>query len=251
MNKSHGERGVRDPVSVCMATFNGAPFVEVQVRSILEQLGDADELIVSDDGSSDGTPDIVLGVGDPRVRLFHNRFRSPTLNFAFALARARHDILFLSDQDDVWLPGKVDRMAAILVSGHDMAVHDCEIVDRFGKVIAASYFSLRRPVRGLCANILRNSYFGACMALQRSLLAAATPFPADVPHDIWLGAVAEVFGRPIFVDEVLLRYRRHGTNVSATGERSQRSIWEKLAGRVTLVRRIAVRRWTLGGRRDG
>ena len=77
-------------ISVCMATHNGARFLPRQLETILEQLEDGDELVVSDDASTDATLDIVRACADPRIRLFGgNRFHSPVRNFEHALRQGR------------------------------------------------------------------------------------------------------------------------------------------------------------------
>ena len=101
---------MRQPVSVCMATYNGARFVADQLRSILYQLQDDDEVVVSDDGSRDETLAIIRAFADHRIRILERtgRPRGPVANFGHALAHARYDIIFLSDQDDLWFEHKVE-----------------------------------------------------------------------------------------------------------------------------------------------
>ncbi|HEX7396891.1 MAG TPA: glycosyltransferase, partial [Propionibacteriaceae bacterium] len=95
----------RTPISVCMATYNGARYLRLQLDSILDQLGPDDELLVQDDGSSDDTPEIIRSYDDPRIQLVANeRNLGVIATFERCLARARHDIVFLADQDDEWLP---------------------------------------------------------------------------------------------------------------------------------------------------
>ena len=93
-------------VSVCMATYNGEKYIREQIDSILPQLSDSDELVISDDGSSDSTIDIIQGYNDRRIRLYHNTRHGVTWNFENALRQSRGDVIFLADQDDVWKPGK-------------------------------------------------------------------------------------------------------------------------------------------------
>src|SRR5687767_8891539 len=120
--RDHGQAAAPRPamsapsarVSVCMATFNGARFVEAQVESILRELRPDDELVVSDDGSSDATLDKVRRFSDARVRILAAGRLGVAPNFEHALRHARGDCIFLSDQDDVWLPGKVELMCKAL-----------------------------------------------------------------------------------------------------------------------------------------
>ena len=95
-------------ISVCMATHNGERYLHEQLASILSQLGEGDEVIISDDSSADGTVDIIRGFGDQRIHLLTgNTFFNPMHNLENALKHASGDIIALSDQDDVWLGNKV------------------------------------------------------------------------------------------------------------------------------------------------
>jgi hypothetical protein len=152
------------------------------------------------------------------------------MNFAFALSCANNPMVFLSDQDDEWLPGKVDRLCGCLASA-DLVVSDCEVIDDDGRTIHGSYFTLAHSGPGVLKNIARNTYLGCCIALRKELLTIALPVPRGVSHDLWLGLVAEAFGRTSFVGEPLSRFRRHEASSSFAAGRSRRSLSEKLSER--------------------
>jgi glycosyltransferase involved in cell wall biosynthesis len=235
-------------ISVCVPTYNGAPYVAEQLRSILAspRVG---EVIVSDDGSTDATREVVRALGDPRLRLVDGPRRGLVRNVEHLLALAAGEIVFLADQDDVWLPGKVETMLERLGDA-DLAVSDCRVVDAALHELHPSFFALRRSGPGLLRNLARNSYLGCCMALRRPLLERALPFPHGVPmHDWWLGLVAQAFGRVVFIDEPLVLYRRHGANASSTAEASRAGWATRLRWRATLAAAL-LQRW-LGGRRAG
>ena len=98
-------------ISVCLASYNGAQYIEEQLKSILPQLNPTDEVILSDDHSADNTVQLVQALNDPRIKLIQNEGeRGYTRNFENALNHATGDILFLSDQDDVWHDDKVKIM---------------------------------------------------------------------------------------------------------------------------------------------
>lgn len=234
-------------VSVCMATYNGERFLSEQLGTILHQLGPADEVIVSDDRSTDATLDVIQSLGDPRIVVLENGgLRGPTYNFENALRRASGDIIFLADQDDVWMARKVDKLRGVLRKA-DLVVSDCEIIDEEGVVLANSFFKLRGSGPGLVRNFVRNSYLGCCMAFRRRVLDLALPFPLGLPmHDMWLGMTAELFGTPEFFPGVLVQYRRHSGNASPTSLRSPFPIGRQIAFRANLAaglaRRVAERR---------
>jgi len=232
-------------ISVCLATCNGERFVAEQIASIL-QSPRVGELVVSDDGSVDRTRDIVLGFKDPRVRLLDGPHAGVVRNFEFLLTQARGDRIFLADQDDVWLPEKVEVMTAALDSA-DLVVSDCVVVDGALAVMQPSFFAARASGPGLLRNLTKNSFLGCCIAIDRRLLARALPFPSGIPmHDWWLGLVAQQFGRVAFIAKPLMLYRRHGANASSTSERSATGLWTRLRWRARLVRALLLRALRVG-----
>jgi len=204
-----------------MATCNGARYLREQVDSILLQLGPADELVVVDDGSRDDSVAMLLALGHKRIRLHCNdRNLGPIRSFERALGLANGEVVFLADQDDVWLPGKGKAMLAALDDA-ELVISDCRVVDESLGELHPSFFARQRSGPGLLRNLARNSYLGCCMALRRELLRFALPFPARVPmHDWWLGLVGQAFGRVVFLAQPLLLYRRHGANASTTARAS-------------------------------
>lgn len=231
-------------ISVCMATYNGAAYVEEQLVSVLAQLGPADEVVVSDDGSTDGTVGLIAGFGDPRVRFVEGPpLRSASFNLERALAQARGEVLFLCDQDDVWLPGRVARaLEAHQSGGADVVLVDCTLVDEDGAVLVGSMFDWWNTRRGFFWNLYRNRFIGCCMSVRKDLLRLALPFPRSIPmHDSWIGLLAEAAGTTRFVDEPLVLYRRHPGNVSPAGRSSPNTRVQQAAQRLRLVRHVAAR----------
>lgn len=227
-------------VSVCVAAFNGETYIGEQLRSILASPL-VSEVIVSDDGSTDRTRAVVQQMADPRLKLLDGPRAGLIRNFEFLLGRATGDHIFLSDQDDVWLPRKVETMRAALDHAL-LAVCDCRVVDDQLQELHPSFFRLRGSAPGLWHNLLRNGYLGCCIALRRELLTQALPFPAQVPmHDWWLGLVAERFGSTVFVPEVLTLYRRHGMNASSTSGPSRAGWATRLRWRWSLLQALAAR----------
>lgn len=217
-SESHSEQiVVRPRVSVCMATYKGAEWVRVQVESILAQLEEDDELLVQDDRSPDDTVAILKSYGDPRIKLEINPTNLGVIpNFEQALRRASGEIVFLADQDDEWLPGKVDAMLAVFGNPRVMGVvTNATIVDGEGKIIHESYFEQAKSGPGVLRNIVKNSYLGCCLAVRHEVLAVALPVPLKVrTHDGWIGLCANMLGQVRFLDTPYLNYRRHGANVS-------------------------------------
>ena len=227
-------------ISVCIATYNGARYIGEQLASILKQLSAEDEVVVSDDGSTDGTLDIVRSLNDRRIRIVDGpRRHSPTLNFEWALRNAKGDYVFLADQDDVWLEGKVRRCVEELQKC-DCVVSDARVTDSCLNTTSESLFKLMHVRRGRLSNLLwRNGYTGCCMAFKREVLSKALPFPTDIPmHDIWIGNVAAFCGRLRFIDDRLLLFRRHDATASCNGKGSTYSLWQKLSFRWHTLKNI-------------
>ena len=206
-------------ISVCMATYNGERFIRQQLESILPQLAPDDELVISDDSSTDATIKIVKSLQDSRIRLFEGQsFRSPVLNFEFALKQAKGEIIVLSDQDDIWLPNKLEIVRGIFARNTTrplLVVLDATVVDENEREICPSVLEKLKAGRGFWKNLYDNRYLGCCMAFSRDLLARALPFPRKIPmHDIWLGQLCERIGCTEFVPVVTMKYRKHGASLT-------------------------------------
>lgn len=226
--------------SVCLTTYNGEKYLRQQLDSITSQLSPTDELIIADDCSSDGTLAILGAISAPcEVRVINNPCSlGPIRNFEQVLRHASGDIIFLSDQDDIWMENKMEVMCRYMLV-FDLVVSDASVIDGLHHEISPSFFALTSAGRGLLKNLYRNTYLGCCMAFKRKILDLALPFPEDTPmHDIWLGAVAEVFGRTFFCPERLVQYRRHGTNASSAGEPSRYGMIRRAQFRWNVMRNI-------------
>lgn len=225
-------------ISVCMATYNGERFIRLQIESILSQLAEEDELVISDDGSTDRTPQIVSSINDARIKFIKNiNNMGPIRNFEVALKASRGHFIFLADQDDVWLDGKVKKMLDALEKGAELVVSDCVVMnENLSQTIHPSFFSLRRTNLSFFSNLLKNSLLGCCMALNRNLLMRALPFPESIPmHDWWLGLIGTLSKKIVLIDEKLVLYRRHSKNTSSTTNKSPSSIWVRLQWRARLM----------------
>ena len=231
-------------ISVAMAAYNGLPYIGQQVASILAQLASDDELVVSDNGSTDGTWAWLQqqAAADPRIRPFpYTERQGVVANFEQALGRCRGDLVFLSDQDDIWLPGRVRAMTRPFADNPDLLLvqADAELIDAAGRVTAPSFFAGRRCGPGVLKNFYKNTWQGCSLCCRRRLLDLALPFPPGLPmHDMWLGLIAEICGPVLFLPAVLLQHRRHEQNRSAL----RRSGWLRVIGwRLRLARALLIK----------
>ena len=227
-------------ISVCIPTYNGEKFIRQQIDSILSQLSKDDEIIISDDSSTDNTLEIIRSFKDSRIKIFDNNyFHSPIYNLENALKHAQGDYIFLSDQDDVWLDDKV-KFCCQYLQLYDLIIHDADIIDAMGKKISSSFYALNHTKKGKIYNLLKNGYLGCCMCFKKKLLEDVLPFPKNLPmHDIYIGNFAAFNGYTVFfAPEILIHYRRHGNNASITSEKSHRSFLSRLFDRIIIIKNL-------------
>ena len=230
-------------ISVCMATFNGGKFIREQLESILSQLPPDAEIIIADDGSTDDTLLVVDSLNESRIRVLPaERHLGVIYNFERALRASKGEIVFLADQDDVWLPGKVEMCLAALNEA-DLVMHDAFLLghsDAFESawVRNGKLSDIRTYRSGVVANWWKNSFTGCCMAFRRNVLDKALPFPKNLPmHDQWLGLVAEKYFKVSYVNEPLVEYRQHSSNATHI-EKSPAGVLQKIKWRVDLLKAI-------------
>ena len=218
-------------ISVCVATYNGEKYIKEQLLSILPQLRGEDELIVSDDGSTDQTISIIEKIQNSKITIIKNNGKHGfTGNFENALNYAKGDIIFLSDQDDVWNQDKVTLSIEALKTA-DLVVSNAEIVDGELNQIQPSHFNLYNVKSGFFTNFASTRYIGACMAFKRSVLERALPFPEKhkyCQHDWWITMIAEYYYKVTLIDKTLIKYRRHENNALTGGSKSTNSIFKIL-----------------------
>lgn len=219
-------------ISVCMATYNGERFIKEQIDSILPQLSTEDELIISDDGSTDRTLEIIASYNDKRIKVLHHKknpeiakikhsrnFYYATENFENALKEARGDYIFLSDQDDVWMPNKVEICIEKLKES-DLVMHNLSV---FSDDINKSFILYKiNPIPKLWwKNLIKMNFWGCCMVLKKSVLDFAIPFPQNIiGHDYWISTIALRFFRVSYIPVSLILHRSYEGSVSYKAKNS-------------------------------
>lgn len=230
-------------ISVALATYNGARYVEEQLASILAQTRSVDEIVVSDDGSSDGTQQIVTEYarrsGLPIAMIGGDEHLGVVANFERALKSCRGEIVFLCDQDDIWAPEKVERLVAALEARVMLAAvfTDAEVVDESRRRQHRSLLELARLTAGerrlieqgdaFEVLLTRNVALGATIALRKSALETLVPIPEGYVHDEWIALQSASRNAIGFVAEPLIQYRQHSQN--AIGAPKPTTLREKLA----------------------
>jgi glycosyltransferase involved in cell wall biosynthesis len=238
MNDATSGQPAQIRASVCMATYRGSRFVKEQLSSIIRELGPDDELVIVDDASPDDTVAIVESVEDARVRLVvapENRGYVRTFEEAIRLSRGR--FIFLSDQDDVWIEG---RLAAML-----RALETAQVVASNFEVLGGgprpwipelkSRDSGRNMANLWGVLVGYRAYYGCAMGFRREALPLVVPIPPFVreSHDLWLAICGNMARSVAHLDQATVLRRLHDENQTPAGWRSLRKI---AAARIMLLR---------------
>ena len=228
-------------ISVAMATYNGARYIAEQLESICCQERMPDELVVSDDGSTDGTLDIVAQFQRRfsvpiRIRQNANTLGS-TKNFEAAILECEGDIIALSDQDDVWMPGKLGALEQAFGPDVGLIFTDAEMVDENLKPLGYTLWRLvdfnhrdRAKIQAQEAYdlLLRRSFVtGATLAFRSELRDLILPFPlqlSDFIHDRWSAVLSAAVARLSSIDRPLVKYRQHTTQQFGEGPKTMAQI---------------------------
>lgn len=205
-------------ISIALATYNGARFIDEQLDSLAAQRRLPGEIVVCDDGSSDDTIAHVerFAARVPfEVRVFRNeRNLGFSGNFQRALSLCRGDIVFICDQDDIWYPEKIEHAVAALEADPAAAliVNDEHLMDGEGRSMNATFLGnirkLGYPDSYHCA--------GCCTVMRRPLLDLVLPLGVAINYDLWISNIADHLGLKRVLDEPLQLYRRHGGNSTET-----------------------------------
>jgi glycosyltransferase involved in cell wall biosynthesis len=210
-------------ISVCIATYNGELHISAQLQSILRQIGADDEIIVSDDHSSDSTVEIVKGIEDDRIKLIVNSSNlGHVKNFEKCLFKATGEYVFLCDQDDIWRPGRIAVMLAemkrsgckAVASSYSIFHMDEECIDK-SEMIISKHLGKSRFLNLLKIFFGKAPYMGCAMAFHRDLLKDVLPIPSHVEsHDIWIAMISNVRKTIIHIDDLTLNRRVHSGNLT-------------------------------------
>lgn len=199
------------------------------------------EVLIGDDGSTDGTLEVVSEFKGhyPKIQVFRNNYYNLNRNLNHLLMFASGDIIFLSDQDDVWYDNLVSKHLEFH-SRADAVLHDFQFIDEFGGLkVELSDFQVKE---GFWRNWVRNSVKGSTISISRSILPLSFPIPNGLPHDHFLGML--IFSgrcRSIRIAEILSAHRIHETNTSATGKKSVRRPLSIVKERILLLYNVMLR----------
>lgn len=216
-------------ITILMATYNGEKYLAEQIESILQQTYCGWKLIIQDDCSTDHTPDIAEAYQrqyPEKIKLIRRETPSGSAknNFFSMLSLVEDDYVMFCDQDDVWLPDKIEKTLTAMKRmesqyGEDMPIllhTDLYVVDQDLKILSDSFFGFQNilPERtGLHQIIVQNVVTGCTVLLNKALLSYAGSVPQyALMHDWWLAVIAAAFGKIGFLKNATVYYRQHGEN---------------------------------------
>lgn len=234
---------MEEKISVVMATYNGAKYLEKQLDSILKQSYAASELIVSDDHSTDGTKDILNKHKDLAVYQNKNA-RGVISNFKYAASKANSaNYLAFSDQDDIWLSEKLLLCLKSLKSIETeklpcLVYSDPIVINSKDEVISESLWSIlgfNQYEHKLSTILFGNPAGGCTMLVNPELAKYISSIPNDcLMHDAWLTLVAYTFGKALVVSKPVLKYRQHETNVTFSNAYKKQSRLKRVLSEIKL-----------------
>lgn len=206
-------------ISVAVCTYNGEKFIREQLDSICNQTYHEIEIIICDDGSTDHTRKILEDYRrDNRVRIEYNETNlGAYANFEKAIRLCKGEWIAVSDQDDIWLPHKIETLYRHI--GKEPLIYaDSILINEQGAPIGKNISDLRN----LSSNpdprsfIFSNAVWGHALFFHQSLKDKIFPLPEAVAHDLWIAFVAANLGGIAYVDEPLVLYRQHRQTFTST-----------------------------------
>ena len=207
--------------SIALTTYNGAKYLKEQLNSFITQTHQPDELIICDDGSEDETVALAQRFSKEApfaVKLFLNdKNLGYAQNFSKALDLCNGDIVFLSDQDDVWHPKKIETILSRFAAepSLQLLIHDLDFCKEDLTPIGQTKIERMEGV----FNLEDDYVVGMASAIRGSFLKLCLPVPdeVDITHDLWLHDCARSVGKKAVIRDVLALYRRHSSNATVSG----------------------------------
>ena len=233
-------------ISVCMATYNGEKYIKDQLKSILYQIGVNDEIIIVDDCSKDNTVDIIHGFNDTRIKLFQNeKNKRHVFTFGEAIRLAKNEIIFLSDQDDIWIKGRVNtfvdyfkKMENVkLITSNFLCVNENGNIINNPLPTVSSEESFKYLWNISKIFLGKIGYYGCSMAFRNELKPFILPIPDYIEaHDLWIALIANMLKINLHIEEKTLYHRIHSKSASEIARK--RKLIRKIITRVNYFKAI-------------
>ena len=221
---------MKEQIDVLLATYNGEKYLKEQLDSILNQTYPNIQLIISDDCSKDDTRKILKEYEekDSRVKVYYQDENIGCIkNFEFLLKQVKNEIYMLSDQDDVWMPEKIEKTYEQLENEKaDLTFGDLEVVDSNLETIYPSFNDFMKLSRKIKKHIdtnqlnyLYNCVTGCTIMSRKKWIDKILPLPTNskyVLHDHWIGLMISLEGKLAYLPEKYIKYRQHEDNEVGT-----------------------------------
>ena len=221
-------------ISIAMCTYNGARFLSEQLDCLANQSRQPDEVVICDDCSSDNTVDILNDWAKSvpfSVKVVQNEKNlGYAQNFAKAISLCSSDVIFLSDQDDIWTSDKLEKMTSVFNDRPEVGVVFCDglYVDSQGKSLNRLASDIARPGmiyghpyylywKPVCKGM---HFFGCCCAIRKSVWDKIAPLPESFTHDLWIFLTAQAISEIVYLPDTLTHYRLHENNTSTVSPES-------------------------------
>lgn len=232
-----------DKIDIVLASYNGEKYIKEQLESILDSnlFGDfINKIIISDDNSTDRTNEIVHSLACEKIIFVKNSNSKGVIgNFENALSYSDSNYVILCDQDDVWLPSKIECLLDGIknIEGEEkepaLFFSDLKVVDKNLNILSDSFWNYQKINPENCRNLIdlifRSVSPGCAMILNRRLIDMSLPFPSScIMHDWWFILVAKAKGKVGFTRKATILYRQHDNNVLGAQDRSYITILMRL-----------------------
>lgn len=242
LSKNEGKY-MEKQIDILLATYNGEKYIKQQIDSILKQTYQNIQLIISDDCSKDKTKEILKEYEkkDSRIKVYYQEQNlGCTKNFEFLLKRVENEIYMLSDQDDIWLPEKVEKSYECMQKEEaDLVFGDLEVVDANLEIMEPSfnnYMKLDRKIKKYTntnqLNYLYNCVTGCTIMTKKEWIEKILPLPTEskyLIHDYWIALMISLHGKLAYMPERYIKYRQHGNNEVGT---------EKISHKFTNIKQV-------------
>lgn len=228
-------------ISVALCTYNGAKYIEEQIKSILNQTYVVNEIVIGDDKSTDNTLDIIKNLlinSNIDLNIIENEnnlgFKK---NFYNTISRCKGDIIFFSDQDDVWDNNKVKKTIEIFQQNPNalLVFSNAYVTDENLNVKSYLFDSLHykkefmeNPMNKFKYLLADNYVTGATTAIRKELIKMCHPIPLEIAHDYWFAIVASLYDGLYSIEEPLISYRQHNSNTIGINNKVDKSLIKKL-----------------------
>lgn len=237
-------------ISICLATYNGEKYIEDQIKSILPQLSEKDELIIVDDGSKDRTIQIINDFKSPYIKIYINeRNLGHVKTFEKLLSLAKNDLIFMCDQDDIWRDDKIKIYKEYFRNKNTSLISDnSHFIDNDGNsidfdMVTVSENDSKNYSKNI-ADIYKGSagYYGCGMAVKKDFLKVILPIPDYVEsHDLWIAMAANMMKSNLHINEKTFYRRIHGENDSLKKRKLSKKLYSRyvfLKSQLELKKRI-------------